>query len=764
MSDVARLAALLADRYRIERELGRGAMATVYLARDLRHDRDVAIKVLNDDVAASMGRERFLLEIHLAAKLAHPHILPLHDSGDVGGVLFYVMPNAEGQSVRDRMTAGPIAIEDAVRIAIEVAGALDFAHRRHVVHRDIKPENIMLLDGHAMVADFGIGKALSNVVGDSLTQSGASVGTPAYMSPEQAVGEAVDGRSDLYSLGCVLHEMLVGEPPFTGPNTQAVIAKRFVQTPVDVSALREGVPRSVARAVQRALQRTPIDRYATGAEFASALKLPETPATARPDRHAAPEKSIAVLPFANLSTEPENEYFTDGVTEEILNALSQIGDLRVAGRMSSFSFKGKHQDLRDIGERLNVRTVLQGSVRRAAGRVRITAQLTDVTDGYQLWSERFDRDIADIFAVQDEIAGAIAGKLKTSFALDDAARAQRATESIPAYEAYLKGRALVAQRGYAMLPGIASLEQSLRLDPEHGLAWSCLADAYMMMGFWGLESVEVARTKSGEAVAKAIRYAPDVAESHCSRAQHALIYEWDWEEAKSAFHRSLELNPNYTQARAWYHLYYRGFVCGQYRESAAELAEAMSHDQYSAYGAGVLAQLFACAHDTAAANKWATRAEELAPSTVFSCWTRQMTAIAEKDWPRAIRAGSDAVVLSSRLALPLTFLGVSLAESGDTRGGRAIYDELNARGVREPMSSGLRATLAAALGETEAATELCRDAAERRDPVFVGLFGEWPGIRKLRALPEHQRVVASLGLPGLPSVRSAAAAGNERAP
>ena len=754
MPDFSRIAERLADRYRLERELGHGAMATVYLARDLRHDRDVAIKVMHDELAASIGRQRFLREIRLAAKLAHPHILPLHDSGDADGMLFYVMPNAEGRSLRDRMTSGPIGVPDAVRITIEVADALDFAHRHGIVHRDIKPENIVLLDGHAMVADFGIGKAMSEAAEDTLTQGGTNIGTPAYMSPEQAVGEDVDGRSDLYSLGCVLFEMLVGEAPFTGPNAQAVLAKRFVQTPIDVSALREGIPRPVAHAIQRVLQRTAIDRFATGAEFAGALRISETPGTTLSARPGPPDKSIAVLPFANLSTDPENECFADGVTEEILNTLSQIADLRVAGRVSSFSFKEKGRDLREIGRMLNVRTVLEGSVRRSAGRVRITAQLTDVDDGYQLWSERFDRGIADVFAVQDEIATAIAGKLKTSLAADEAAKAQRTPESVEAYEAYLKGRALVTQRGNAMLRGIASLETSLQLDPDHGLTWSCLADAYLMSGFWGLVTQDVARAKCTEAVANAVRYAPDVAESYCSKAQYSLLYDWNWRAAESAFQQSLNLNPGYTQASAWYHLFYLGFVRGEYRVAASKFAETLSQEPYWAYGAAVLALLFAFAQDAAAADQWATRAEELAPTAFFSHWTRQVTSIAEHDWSRAIRAGSEALRLSrGALAFPLAFLGISLAEAGDRVGARAIYDEFDVGAAREPDSSALRAMLAAALGKEDVAIELCRDAVRRRDPTLVPFFRPFPGARRLQALPEFRQLVASLDLPGPPVAR-----------
>ncbi|HEV2641484.1 MAG TPA: serine/threonine-protein kinase, partial [Candidatus Elarobacter sp.] len=389
-----RLRPALADRYRIERELGAGGMATVYLAHDLRHDRDVAVKVLREEVTHSVGAERFLREIRLAAKLNHPNIVALFDSGDVGGVLFYVMPAVDGQSLRELLDATPqLAVDDALRIVTEVASALEHAHRHGVVHRDIKPENILLHDGRALVADFGIGKALSDADGATFTQVGMHVGTPAYMSPEQAVGEAVDGRSDLYSLGCVLYEMLAGEPPFTGPNVQSVIAKRFVQTPVDVCTLREGVPRSVAVALQRLLARTPVDRYDTASGLIAALH--DVPASARAS--TAPESSIAVLAFEDLSGDRDNEYFGDGVAEDIINALTRIEGLHVAARTSAFSFRKKNASLATIGEQLHVATVLQGSVRKSGNRLRITAQLVSVADGYHLWSERYDRDLTDVF-------------------------------------------------------------------------------------------------------------------------------------------------------------------------------------------------------------------------------------------------------------------------------------------------------------------------------------------------------------------------------
>jgi len=741
-----RLNAALEGRYRVERELGQGGMATVYLAEDLKHHRKVAIKVLRQDVAQSIGAERFLQEIRLAAGLSHPHILPVHDSGEADGLLFYVMPNVEGQSVRDLLDGGgPLSVDVAVRIAREVAEALDYAHRHGVVHRDIKPDNIMLHEGHAMVSDFGIGKAVGAVEAQAFTQTGATVGTPAYMSPEQAAGETIDGRSDLYSLGCVLYEMLVGEQPFTGPTVQVVIAKRFVQTPADVTALREGVPRPVARSVQKALARTPIDRFETGTQFAAALAEVETPAAAAAP-HVAPEKSIAVLPFANLSSDPENEFFADGVTEEILNALSQVAELRVAGRTSSFSFKGKNQDLKVIGEQLQVRHVLEGSVRRAGTRVRITAQLIDASDGYHMWSEKYDREIEDVFAVQDEIATAIAAKLETALHVGAAAKAQRATASIEAYEAYLKGRALLYRRGQSIREGMALMERAIALDPAYGLAWSGLADTYSLLGYYAMIPPEVAREKAGEASANALRFAPDIAESHTSRALFALMFEWNWEEAKREFERALEINPGYIQGAGWYNVFYQGFLCGRFDVAVHGTKECWARDRLSGYATALLGIALAIFfHDRDVLN-WCERTEELDPSAFLTRWLRQLAHMSLGEWDEAIAAGKVALEHSGQMVLPVVWLGLCYRGGGDVRAAESIYDELTARSGREYVAPIYLAELAAALGNREAALPHLQDAVRRRDPGLVWAAHGWPGLEPLQALPEYQAILRDIGL------------------
>jgi len=747
MPEIARLASAFTDRYTIQRELGAGGMATVYLAHDIKHDRSVAIKVLRSDIAQTVGADRFLREIQLAAKLNHPNILALFDSGHADGSLFYVMPAVEGESLRDRITRDRmLPVAEAVRIATEVAGALDYAHRHGVVHRDIKPENILLQEGHALVADFGIGKALSAVEGETFTQTGTSVGTPAYMSPEQAAGDSVDGRSDIYSLGCVLYEMLVGEQPFTGPTVQAVIAKRFVQTPADVAALREGVPRPVARAVQRALARTPIDRYETGALFATSLDEIEAAAA----KNTAPEKSLAVLPFVNMSADPENEFFADGITEEILNALATIPDLRVAGRTSSFSFKGRSVELKSIGEQLNVRTVLEGSVRRSGKRVRITAQLSDVTDGYRMWSERYDREIEDVFAVQDEIASAIAEKMKTSLRRTaDGAAADRAPDNIEAYEAYLKGRALFYRRGMEMHDGLKLMQRALELDPEYALAWAGLADGYSMLGYFGMLSPEVASGPAHEAAANALKFGPGLAESHSAAAQVALLFDWDWRQTERSFRRAIELSPGYAQAAAWYALFYLGFVSWRWDAAVEVGRELQRGEPLSAYVNSIVSCCYSYGTQPDEGLEWALRASALDPTAFITRWSVQSAQYYAHNYDGSIATGDALLAASGRHPWPLLNVVLASVKSGKMAGARAIVAEMEARSEREYISPFNRGFAAGLIGDAVAANRLLREATARRDPgipVFCRIAGEVPVIR---ALPAFQELLDVLKLPSL---------------
>ncbi len=378
----------LAEHYTLQREIGRGGMATVFIARDNRHERNVAVKVLNRDIAAALGTDRFLQEIKTAARLSHPNIVPVHDSGERDGVVYYVMPHIDGETIRDRIIREKrIPPAEAIRIVARVAAALDFAHRQGIVHRDIKPENVILQEGEPLILDFGIAKAISAAGGETLTQTGIAIGTPAYLSPEQASGETqLDGKSDQYSLACTLYEMLAGVPPFTGASAQGVIAKRFAGPPAAVTEHVPTISGETSAIIAKALSLEPGDRFPTTVDFASALASSADASEALAPKADA-RQSIAVLPFANMSTDPENEFFADGIAEEIINALTKVRALDVVSRSSAFSFKKRTEDVTEIGRKLNVRTVLEGSVRKAGNRLRVTAQLIDVATRYHLLSD-----------------------------------------------------------------------------------------------------------------------------------------------------------------------------------------------------------------------------------------------------------------------------------------------------------------------------------------------------------------------------------------
>ncbi|MDH4046496.1 MAG: serine/threonine-protein kinase, partial [Gemmatimonadota bacterium] len=359
----------LPDRYRIERPLGAGAMAAVYLAEDLKHRRWVAVKVFRPEMQEVLGA-RFLREIEVLAGLSHPHILPLYDSGDLGGMLYYVMPHVTGGSLRDLLDREPqLPITTAVRIGREVADALHYAHQQGVVHRDIKPENILLEADHAVLSDFGIALTSSGPEHERITSGGLSIGTPHYMSPEQASAEpTVDGRSDQYSLACVIYEMLAGQVPFVGPNARAIIARQIADPVPPLSTVRPELSPRFVHTIERALAKVPTDRFATMRDFADALAAP-------PEADTAPTRSLAVLPLTNLSGQPDHDYLCDGISEEIIHALLKVRGLHVASRTSAFAFRGQSHDIRSVGSALGVRNVLEGSLQVSGRRLRVTARL-----------------------------------------------------------------------------------------------------------------------------------------------------------------------------------------------------------------------------------------------------------------------------------------------------------------------------------------------------------------------------------------------------
>ncbi|MBA3318864.1 MAG: protein kinase [Gemmatimonadales bacterium] len=612
-----RLRAALASRYRIMREAGRGGMATVYLAQDLKHDRRVAVKVLRPELAVALGPERFLREIQIAAVLTHPHILPLHDSDEADGFVFYVMPYVEGETLRDRLVRQhQLPIGEAVRIVQDVADGLAYAHRLGVVHRDIKPENILFMGEHAVVADFGVATALGVAQGARLTESGLALGTPVYMSPEQAMAQGdVDGRSDTYSLACVLYEMLTGDPPFGGSSPQAVLARKLSEPAPRLSTVRETVSPALEEAVRRALARMPADRFDTTAEFASAAAeglRSDWPAdrsagqtrrtgervdlrrragwavlllvgllvvalgatvwlrkvgdrggtTQRPAGTSAEDAhrptTIAVLPFENLGPAAD-EYFAAGMTDEITSRLGAVSGLGLVPSRAVQRYTRTNRTMREIGRELGIHYLLIGSVRWAGADsgsrgVRITLELLRAQDERQLWAATYDREITDIFNVQSDIAEQVIEKLGVTLVEGERNRlSAQPTRNYEAYTLYLKGRYFWNKRTEANIQtALDYFQRAVDLDPGYPRAWVGIADGWIFRGWYSHLAPRETFPKAKSATVRALAFDSTLAEAHASMAHILFEFDHDWTAAEREYRRAIELDPSYPTAHHWY--------------------------------------------------------------------------------------------------------------------------------------------------------------------------------------------------------------------
>ena len=757
----------LAGRYRIERELGQGGMATVYLALDQKHERQVAIKVLKPELAAVLGAERFLSEIKTTANLRHPHILPLYDSGEAAGFLYYVMPFVDGESLRDRLNRQrQLPIDEALRIAREVADALGYSHARGVIHRDIKPENILLENGHAAVADFGIARALSAAGAERLTQTGVAVGTPLYMSPEQAAGERnLDGRSDLYSLGCVLYEMLAGQPPFTGPTAEAVTRQHLLTQAAPVTNLRPTVPADVAGALARSLAKNPADRFNPAAQFVQALSgaapapRPETGPNRwnRPGLMAgaavmlalatylaahfrgghgggadSPIRSIAVLPLDNYSADSSQDYFAEGMTDELTTDLASISQLRVISRGSAMQFKGRNRPATpEIARTLHVDAVVEGSVTRSGDRVRITAQLIDARADRHLWARSFERKSGDVLALQAELASAIAREINVELTPGERTRLAAAPSVNPdAHDAYLRGRYFFNRPSDENLQrAITEFNEAVRLSPDFAPAYAGLSDAYLWAGFnEGFITPAQAKPRARAAAERAVALDSNSAEGHTSLGVYRTWFDYDWSGSEAEFRRAISLNPNYAFAHDQFGQFLA--IVGRLDEAIAETRRATALDPLSPSIMIDVSLSYLYRRDTTEVHELTRKAAELDPTyfmpPLVDGWADLTVGHAHEAIPKLERAAAmDAPPFAT------AYLGYAYGAAGDRTRALATLERLKALSRDGQVAPFNEALVYLGMGDKHRAIDYLERAYAANSEFLVWLGGDplYDGLR-----------------------------------
>jgi len=642
------------------------------------------------------------------------------------------MPYVAGQSLRQQLERqAQLSIEEATEITRQVAAALDHAHRQGVVHRDIKPENILLQEGQAVVADFGIALAIQSATGGRLTETGLLVGTPEYMSPEQAVGEPVlDARSDVYSLGCVLYEMLAGKSPHTGPTAQAIIAKRLTSPAPAVRKLRSAVPVRLERALLKALATDPADRFSSAAAFVEALRESDV---VRPEL-----PSVAVLPFLNLSADAENEYFADGITEDVIAQLSKIRALKVISRTSVMQFKKREQSLREIGATLEATTLLEGSVRRVGDRVRIVAQLIDVETDQGLWAETYDRELTDLFVIQTDVALHIAAALRAELSRDETIRIRKEpTRDLEAYQLYLQGRHyFIRYSEDGLRRGIEYFERAIARDADYAMAHVGLAQAYTELGEIGALRADEACRRGKEAVVRALAIDSELGEAHCMLAFVKFVGDFDWAGAEQEFKRALELTPGNADT---YDLY--GRLCAaleRYDEAIAMQKRAQELDPLAHRVDLATALLRAGLHDEALQR--AERAIELDPHNARGHATVAWAFVKQDQYEKGLAHLETAVSLSSGDTLWLAQLGQVYGMGGHVDKAREVLRQLEVRSQQKYVSPYHMAYVYTGLGDQERAMDYLERAYEDRAGAVYGIKGSF----LFTTLHSHPRFTALL--------------------
>jgi serine/threonine-protein kinase len=726
--------------YTILEKLGEGGMGVVYKARDTRLGRLVALKVLRGEKVAGAA-ERFAQEARAASALNHPNIITIYDIASEGGREFIVMEYLGGRTLDQLIGGNGLPAAEALKYAVEMADALASAHGAGIIHRDLKPTNFMLTErGTIKVLDFGLAKLTQEAAWTQSTQTlraetqeGTILGTVSYMSPEQAEGRKVDARSDIFAFGAVLYEMLTGRRAFQKQSQIATLVAVLREDPPAMRAVAPETPAGVEKVVERCLRKDPERRYQQASEVKLVIEelLAECWPGARPAVAAeVPSKipAIAVLPFIDLSPGKDQEYFCDGIAEEILNELAKLEGLRVAARTSAFRFKGKAEDITEIGRQLKVSAVLEGSVRKAGDRLRITAQLINVADGYHLWSERYDRRMEDIFAIQDEISQAIVESLKVKLRPETV---KRYTPKLPAYSHYLKGRHCWNKRSEeALRHGVEHFQQAIAEDPCYAPGYAGLADCYVMLGMQGFVAPRESMPRAKAAAQKALEIDASVAEAHASLGSARAVYDWDWSGAGKEFERALALNPGYATALHWYALFYLA-TNGQLEGAEREIRKAQDLDPLSLPIATDLAVILIFQRRFEDAIAQLASVRELDPSFYRVPWYLGRAYAGLGKWEEALRALLEAGALSPGEGRVEGALGHAYARAGERAKACEIIDQLMASSGRKYVEPASVAVVYAGLEERDRAFEWLGKALEQRSGYHIWLKVDpiWDPVR-----------------------------------